>query len=153
MGIDIDVNTGLLSVPHDKLKCIYDLCVQWAFKAKASKKQLQSLAGKLLYIHRCVKPARLFINRILTKIRDAPDKGFVKLDDEFYKDIRWFIAFIKRFNGAVFFNKSVVQHVNVYLDASLAGLGGVVIIWCTLVLLLVVNFHRLLYTWKCTIFS
>ena len=37
------------------------------------------LSGSLLYIHKCVSPARLFVNRILATLREAPDNGPINL--------------------------------------------------------------------------
>ena len=35
----------------------------------ASRRQLQSILGLLLYVHKCVKPARIFLNRMLELLR------------------------------------------------------------------------------------
>ena len=69
--------------------------------------ELQSLTELLLYIHKCVKPARLFVNRILNTLRKAPEKVYVKLDQGFAKDIVWFNQFLSQFNGSVFFYKDL----------------------------------------------
>ena len=95
-------------------------------KNKATKKQLQSLVGSLIYIHKCVKPARLFVNRILAVLKLAPAKGYINLTQDFGKDIAWFNAFLLQFNGRTFFSKELQKPINnVFLDASLVGLGGV----------------------------
>ena len=36
---------------------------------------------------------KLFVNRILSTLRKAPDKGYVTLDQGFAKDIAWFNQF------------------------------------------------------------
>ena len=64
MGIMVDVEKGQISIPEDKLLEIKDICNQWASKTFATRRQLQSLLGRLLYIHKCVVPARLFVNRM-----------------------------------------------------------------------------------------
>ena len=70
--------------------------------------------------------ARLFVNRILATLREAPEQGYVKLSDEFHKDINWFNTLLRYFNGTVFFNRFDIPAVtNIYLDASLIGVGGV----------------------------
>ena len=53
----------------------------------ATKNQLQTLVGKLIYIHRCVKPARLFINQILFVLCNAPANCHITRPIGFYKDI------------------------------------------------------------------
>ena len=54
LGILINVVTGTLSIPDDKLHQINHKCFNWGTKNTATKKQLQSLIGSLIYIHKCV---------------------------------------------------------------------------------------------------
>ena len=65
LGILIDTETRTMSVPSEKLHHISELCHQWQNKITCTKQQLQSLLGSLLYISKCVKPARAFLNRML----------------------------------------------------------------------------------------
>ena len=39
---------------------IQDICKKFVAKIKVTKNQLQSLLGSLLYVTKCVKPARFF---------------------------------------------------------------------------------------------
>ena len=41
-------------------------------KLSLSKRQLQSIFGKLLHIAKCVRPVRLFVSHLLDKLRGAP---------------------------------------------------------------------------------
>ena len=76
-----------------------------------------------MYVHRCVVPARLFCNRILTTLRRTPAQEKVSLDSDFFRDINWFCQFLKDFNGVVKIHKPSVVPVIVYVDACLQGLG------------------------------
>ena len=62
-----------------------------------SKKQLQSLLGKLLYIF-CVHAARFFVNRLLNNLRKTSLKQMERFDDARNK-------------------------LDVFVDASLSGMG------------------------------
>ena len=68
MGIVIDVDAGQLSIPQEKCLEILDLCHHCRSHHFITKKQLQGLLGKLLYLHRWVIPARMFVNRLLNKL-------------------------------------------------------------------------------------
>jgi len=125
LGIIIDVKKGLITIPSEKINTIHTTCQSWSSKSKATRNQLQSLTGQLLYIHKCVKPARLFVNRILKVLRESPKKGYIELDVSFFKDIQWFVQFMKAFNGTVYYNKQLLPPVTeLYLDACLTGMGG-----------------------------
>ena len=86
---------------------------------------MQSLLGKLLYIHKCVLPARTFINCILNLFRENCNAKKIHLDSGFHKDIKWFIAFLPKFNGVAYIRREAIPHCDtIHLDASLTGLGG-----------------------------
>ena len=99
LGIQINAREGVISIPPQKLKEIQEICKSWHTKKFANKKQLQRFVGKLLYMHKCIKPARLFVNRILAVLCNAPCTGSFKLPDMFFKDINWFNLFLEDFNG------------------------------------------------------
>ena len=64
LGIDIDTVKRTFSVPSEKLAEIKKLCQHWLQKQSCMKRQLQSLLGSLLYVSKCVKNARFFLNRM-----------------------------------------------------------------------------------------
>ena len=121
MGISIDVDNRCLTIPQEKILETLDLCRLYLTKKFITKKQLQSLLGKLLYIHRCVAPARIFVNRLLNVLRSAT--GRIKLCNETKKDLNWFVQFLCHFNGTVLFEEAKPK-LEVFLDACLTGLGA-----------------------------
>ena len=124
MGIVINVKRGTFSIEEGKLSEIHELCEQAFLRDYMVKRDFQSLLGKLLYIARCVKASRVFLNRILMAFKAQSAQDRIKLDQGTYESLAWFLQFMKQFNGVVRFNRSAVQH-HVYVDASLTGLGGV----------------------------
>ena len=124
LGIEINAETGTLKIPDQKINEILKLCRFWSRQKVASKNQLQKLVGKLIYIHRCVQPSRLFLNRILTVLRNTPATGVKPLPDMFFRDITWFNKFLNIFNGQVNFYSQVQKHKEVWIDASLMQVGA-----------------------------
>ena len=76
-------------------------------------------------MHKCVRPARIFVNRMLTLFRSCHDHKRINLNTEFHQDLQWFLHFLPQFNGTVFFDKTHIDGDEVHIDASLTGLGGV----------------------------
>ena len=87
LGVFINTETRTMSVPPDKLDSIMDMCWQWKIKKFCSKRQLQSLLGSLLYVSKCVKPARTFLNRMLMLLRENFEKETIFLNTAFFKDL------------------------------------------------------------------
>ena len=97
-----------------------------AGKRHLTKKAVQSLLGKLLYIHKCVVPARTFINRMLALFRQSSTKRRIVLTEEFHNDLNWFLLFLPKFNGITYIQKPNIPGAQtLHVDASLTGLGGV----------------------------
>ena len=61
LGIKIDAKNTTLSIPFDKLQQISKMCHNWLYKDKATRHQVQRLECYLIYIHKCIPPARLFV--------------------------------------------------------------------------------------------
>ena len=123
LGIEINTVTKTLKIPSEKLQEIQQICSNFVFKSKVTKNQFQSLLGSLLYITKCVQPARFFLNRMLQLLRDNTTKPVITLDERFYKDLNWFNTFLSQYNGVTFYDRQKPQH-TVHLDACLTGFGG-----------------------------
>ena len=122
MGIQVDIGSGMVTIPHEKCLQILDMCRHFTTKKHVSCKQLQSLLGKLLYLHRCVPASRIFVNRLLNTLRQNSQK--VTVSEDMKKDLSWFIQFLVSFNGKVMF-PALRQNIDVLVDASLTGMGAI----------------------------
>ena len=120
LGVLINTENGTVSIPPHKLCQINDTMRHWSQRTTCTKRQLQSLLGLLLYVHKCVKPARAFLNRMLPLLRAG---------HEFRRDLRWFEKFLPLYNGVSLYDHRPIDH-TLELDACLTGLGGR---WCDFV--------------------
>ena len=64
LGVIVDTETATLSVPEGNLLEVIDKCRNAGEKASISKQQLQSIIGSLIFVVKCVKPTRYFVNRL-----------------------------------------------------------------------------------------
>ena len=103
LGVEIDTVAKTLVIPKEKLDRINIILAEWHQRRFCSKQQLQSLLGNLLYVHKCVKPARIFVNRILELLRQNYDKRSITLTTGFRRDLHWFFKFLSKYNGISFF--------------------------------------------------
>ena len=123
LGVLIDTVKGTISIPPEKLQDVTASVRQSLSRDVPSKHELQSILGLLLYVHKCVKPARLFLNRMLELLRCAHGRQKVTLTHDFKRDLRWFAKFLPLYNGVSLYDHRPID-VNLELDACLTGLGG-----------------------------
>ena len=123
LGIQIDPEKCTVAIPQGKLCQISDMVEEWCQAKFCSRRQLQSLLGNLLYVQKCVKPSRIFLNRMLEFLRQNYDKNSVTLTQDFKRDLRWFHKFLATYNGVSYFHHAKAHEI-LELDACLTGLGG-----------------------------
>ena len=104
MGIVVDVSKAMLSIEPAKLDEILNLCQLSLLRQRFTKREFINLLGKLLYISRCMKGARVFLNRMLAVVRAHHNASSIYPDEGFYQDLLWFVNFVKQFNGVVTFS-------------------------------------------------
>ena len=124
LGILVDSVNRNISVPSEKLKENVEICKNWETKSTCTKTQLQSLLGSLLYITKCVRPARFFLNRMLQVLRDGHAAKHICLTNEFHRDLNWFNTVLSSYNGVTFYDNNPI-YATIALDACLSGLGAV----------------------------
>ena len=64
LGITIDLDNNSLSIEKHKLAEICRECIEVRSRSTLTRRKFQSLLGKLIYLHKVIKPARIFVNRI-----------------------------------------------------------------------------------------
>jgi hypothetical protein len=62
IGILFDTDNVTISIDENRLSEIIDLVTVLLDKCSCSKKELQSLLGKLNYVSQCVRHGRLFVS-------------------------------------------------------------------------------------------
>ena len=74
--------------------------IKWKNKTKATKSDLQSILGKLIWVSKAVKFSRVFVSRIINEIKMLKSqKEKITLSDEVRKDILWWLNYMSVFNG------------------------------------------------------
>ena len=81
-----------------KMQDIFHLVGEWGTRTSAIH-QLRAILGNLLYIAQCCSSARLFLNQMLTTLRDCPETSTISLTSEFQKDLQWFKQYAASSNG------------------------------------------------------
>jgi hypothetical protein len=129
LGIQFDIDDMTMSVTPDRLIEIDSLIDKWLVKRRATKRQLQSLVGKLQFVAKCVRAGRIFISRLLSilpTLRHQHHRFHVSA--EFKKDLLWWKRFLRTYNGVSVIPEIIWSAPDAVLstDSCLTGFGG----WC-----------------------
>ena len=102
LGVQFDSKNMEMSVPPEKITEVKEEISRWIRKTTISKRELQSLLGKLFWVSKVVKYARAFMGRLLDQLRSLSkvhDGKKVKFSEESKKDVIWWSEYLEHFNG------------------------------------------------------
>ncbi|KAL9955790.1 hypothetical protein ACROYT_G037169 [Oculina patagonica] len=123
LGVQLDTGLCTMTLPAEKLMELQTIVCTFLNKRRATKNQLQRLAGKLNWACRVVYGGRTFLRRVLDTMNSMSASAKHKLSDSFYRDISWWVNFLKVFNGTrLFLNQQPT--VDVMTDACSLAAGG-----------------------------
>ena len=123
LGFQFDTTRMDITIPHDKLADIIAIAHLWSTKSRATRKELQALAGKLNHVAQCIPPARRFMSRILSLLRAAPPQGSIRVNEEVRRDVAWFVKYAQKCNGRQLITRDLPSF-DIQCDACLQGGGG-----------------------------
>ena len=127
LGLIFDTELMIISVPEDKIVKLKEELCTWLSRLTFSRRQLQSLLGKLSYVTACIQPGRIFMNRLLNVLRFFTSrKQRLPVTMEMRNDILWWLQFLDLYNGVsvipeLYWREDTLSFSN---DACLTGCGG-----------------------------
>ena len=93
LGILADTEKMLFEVPADRLSDLKTELLQWTQFSTFTRRQLQSLLGKLSFVTACVQPGRIFMSRLLNRLRSLPSKpSRFPVTSDMLSDIDWWLT-------------------------------------------------------------
>ena len=127
LGVTFDSIAMRKTVPPEKVAELLDLLHSWVSKTSCTKRGLQSLCGKLIWVARCVRFSRVFVSRLLATLRahsSSLPHHKIHLSQEMQKDVKWWLVYIRTFNGVNFIINPAIIGFTYKGDACLDGGGG-----------------------------
>ena len=90
LGIELDSNNMVCRLPEKKLRELQVLVAQWLGRKSCTRKELQSLVGKLQHACKVVRPGRTFLRRLFELLRVAgKPHHHIHLTAAFRSDLYW----------------------------------------------------------------
>ena len=100
LGHEIDTQAMTVSVPQHRMDALRKLLCEWRDRHSATKQELQSLIGVLVFCSYGVRWSRAFIRRLLDAMASLVEQDDVYiLDSQTQADISWWIQFMREWNG------------------------------------------------------
>lgn len=125
LGIIIDSHQMCLKLPQDKLDKLLR-CIRGLYnRRRATKLEIERLAGLIAHCAKVVRGGRTFARRIYD-LCGSVDRSYykVRLNQAFKADLRWWLEFATAFNGYANICPRHSQVLCTYSDASRFGFGA-----------------------------
>ena len=124
LGIDIDTQHLKLRLPEDKIQKLITVLEEFSKKRKSTRRDLERLGGLLSHCSKVVKGGRSFCVRIYDAVKVTREPYFkFRLSADFKSDVKWWLDFVRRFNGSAVVLGGHAAYISIYTDASLWGFG------------------------------
>ena len=124
LGVEFDTIQMCMRVGEEKRVEVRSTIDKWYRRTVATKQELQSLQGQLMWISKVVRFSRCFVTRIIAEQKSLKNQKQKKtLSHDIKKDLLWWKTFLDVFNGV----ELIVPHTvscNVLGDATLSGAGA-----------------------------
>ena len=127
LGITLDAQQMTMEIPTEKIQEINTDLRGWLYKTTATRKELESIVGKLQFMGKCIKSGRVFVARLLNWMKKLPRKGQHRIPIEARKDLAWWARFNQDYNGIsiLWMHNNPEPDKILATDASKAGYGGI----------------------------
>lgn len=122
LGVEIDTTQCTLSLDSSKLEKLHSELLRFKKRKRASKQQLQSLAGRLNWACQAIRGGRFFLRRIIDCIKSLKQQRHkAQLSSDFHDDLQWWLSFLHIFNGTMYIS-NLIEHV--HIDACNIAAGS-----------------------------
>ena len=122
LGIVINTKDMTLSIPQSKVAQTLKEVKKTLRRKTITRRQLQSIIGRVVHVAKCVSPARLFAARLLETLR-GPPALYYDMNSQTRADLAWFVTYMRDWNGVSYMKTDRVSK-TIYTDACMKGIGA-----------------------------
>ena len=130
LGISISTTDFTLSIPEKKVNDILQELPRWCARKTCTKRELESLHGRLNFFSKVIVPGRLFVRRLIelsTTVRHR--NHHITMNKQAREDIHWWCEFLHSWNRSSYIPETKWIHSTdllLFTDAAKGfGLGAV----------------------------
>lgn len=122
LGVSFDIAHNHISIPPHKVQSLLQTIRGVLDQSSIAYTEAQSLVGRIAHIARVVRPARLFMARVLNQMRDS-DRLTVYIGPAVRADLQWFLTFFRHHNATAIIPNTRTD-ITIEADSSLASGGA-----------------------------
>ena len=124
LGVEFDTVKMCMRIGEEKRCEVKATVNKWFRRTVATKEELQSLQGQLMWISKVVRFSRIVVTRVIAEQKSLKSqKQKTTLSHHLKKDLLWWKMFLDMFNGVELIIPNIVS-CNILGDATLAGAGA-----------------------------
>ena len=100
LGVEFDTIAMCMRIDEERRLEIQSLTLTWSRKTVATKQELQSILGKLIWVSKVVRFSRCFVSRLISLLKTLTFQAQkTTLPDSVKLDFSWWHRFLQVFNG------------------------------------------------------
>lgn len=99
LGNRLNSKTGTISVTPERRVELVNKMSNWNQSTYITRRQLDSIIGKLQFVCNCVRSGRLFLNRLLNFLRKTKIGVRYRLPKQAKKHLIWWMRCLEKFQG------------------------------------------------------
>ena len=126
LGVLFNFLEMTISVTPDRIRELSRELKNWTLHKTYTRRQLETLLGKLQFVSNCVRPGRVMVLRLRERLPlSVADRNLVT--QEMLKDIRWWEVFLPVYKGTSIMWMEQINEADALIatDACMTGLGAV----------------------------
>lgn len=120
LGVLFHLPTNTISIPPHKVNDLLSAIQAISDRNNITRKETQSIIGRVAHVARVVHPARLFMCRILNQLRESQTDS-VFITPAVRADLTWFTVFFRRHNASAIIPQT---HISLTIEADTCHFAG-----------------------------
>ncbi|KAL9964369.1 hypothetical protein ACROYT_G028000 [Oculina patagonica] len=128
LGVELGSVAQEARIAETRLSETIDMLHEWHSRSSCTKRQLQSLIGKLNFICSVCHPGRTFLRRMIDLLQTVQHPSHhIRLGNRFLKDLNWWLLFLRDCNGkSMFYDEQWLTSycLHLYTDACTRSFGA-----------------------------
>ena len=130
LGFELDSSSMVIRVPSKKLTELQQLIGSWIGRKRCTRKELESLVGKLGHASRVVPPGKTFLRRMFELLGGTRQAHHhVRLGAAFRSDLLWWATFLEAWNGVAMMPHPGSEDPSHHLWTDASGQFGCGAVW------------------------